>query len=279
MQSVPDSGSSVSSVQALARGLDILLAFSNGSNDLGITELAQITGLSKPTTYRLVNTMLQKGFLVSANRRYRLGPQFLRMAAAHLGADDIRATSLPHLEQLRNATEETASVVVRSGSERICVAFMESRHELRRSVTLGETRPLTEGTSGHVLLAWLDELVIRRMFVNFPPRRAPEIDAIDLELYVAHLRVIRERGYDTVLHDQERGLFGIAAPVRDAEGTVIAALNLAGPLSRMDDNRFHQLLSSVLSTALAISTGLGWSPNAVRNASAGRAARQSSKTA
>ena len=182
--------SSVTGVGVLDKAVAVLDAAERGARTL--PELVAETGLPRATAHRLALALTTHGLLGrDAEGRFVLGPRFTagRMAEA----------ARPVLEALREATGESSQLYVRRGAQRLCVAAVESPHELRTSVPVGALLPLERGSAGAVL------------------RGAPEA-----------LR----RGWAESVAERAPGVASVSAPVR-VGGAVVGAVCLSGPIERV----------------------------------------------
>lgn len=204
---------------------------------MSVAQAAARLGLSRPTLYRLAETLAARGFVRLEGRpaRLALGPAVLALARAFLAASDPVRLARPLLEALRAETEETAALVLRRGGERIVVAEEVSRHVLAVSRGVGSVAPLDQGASGRAILAFLPEA---------------DPDRGDLaEIRAAAVAVSRGEVF--------RGASAIASPVFDAEGEAIGALVLYGPEARLPPALLVERAVAVKRAARALSAQLG----------------------
>ena len=169
-----------------------------------------------------------------------------------LAADrsDLRRAAEPLLGELRDRTGETVSLHIRVGDDRVCVAGVESRHEVRRVLTLGEPVPLWLGPSGRVMLAFLRE----------PDREAvlARCGAADLDALRAELAAIRAAGFVDSDGGRTPGVGALSVPIAGTRG-IEASLTTAGPSERWDRAARSAAREHVLRCAREISLGLGGS--------------------
>lgn len=247
-------------VDAAVKALALLEAFSYEDRRLSLAELSARTGVPRATAFRLLATLEETGFLVKRGSEYQLGFKcFLlsNIAAADL---DLRAIARPFLETLRDSTGETTQMAILQDwrivyldrvLSRQAVAYMTSR--------AGAVLPAYCTGLGKALLAHEPEEAVtswarRQSFAAYTPTTLTDPDAL-----VADLRTIRERGY--AIDDQERevGVRCVAAPIRDADGRVVAALSAAGPSQRLPRQLTGSpLAQSVVAAARGVSHSLGF---------------------
>jgi DNA-binding IclR family transcriptional regulator len=224
---------SVAGAQTLLRALDILECFVTDGATLSPAEISRSVGLTQPTTYRLVKALESRGFLVGdQSRRYSLGPAVMRLASVVISrADDLVAVATPGLERLRDVTGETASLHCRIGDARICVAELVSPEPIRMESGVGRIYPMYAGAAGKAMLAFLPALErkLRSQLAAAGPATITDPKALDTEL-----GRIRRRGYATSVSEVVDGASSLAVPIFSSAGTVLGAVNVAGPSNRWD---------------------------------------------
>jgi IclR family transcriptional regulator, acetate operon repressor len=245
------------SVRAVDRALAVLEAFTPEAPRLSALELQARTGLSRPTLYRLLQSLGARGLVQAEGepRRFTLGPSVMRLAQVWLSALDIRRLAQPLLEELRDATGETAALFLLRDDKRICVAEAVSRHVLAMSRGIGETEHISRGASGRAILAYAQpgQDWRRAAMASLPP----EADPAALE---AELAEVRRRGYALSRGEVFRGALAIAAPVFDHAGVVIGSVALFGPEARLPPAEAEAAGKRLIRTAGSLSRQLGFMP-------------------
>jgi len=224
-------------LSTLRRGLEILGLFLDTNTRWDTSRIAQHLGLSKSTTYKYVQTLERVGFLVREldGRTLRLGPRVLELEQSARNPYHVADLAYPVLEDLVAQTNESALLAGRIGNKAVCLAKVESRHNLKLSYRLGETYPLHAGGTAHVLLAWLDGDSLEKLLSSLLFERYTDETIDSIEELRDRLRSIRDRGYAVSQGELDAGAFTVAAPVFDRNRSVIASLSVGGPLQRFDD--------------------------------------------
>ena len=185
-----------------------------------LAELVERTDLSRPTAYRLA-VALEAHRLVERDGqgRFMLGPAIRELAAAR-GVDPLERAAGPVLERLCNTTHESAQLYRRTGNLRRCIAAADRSSGLRDTVPVGAELPMTAGSAAQVLLAWEPPEDIGRLLraARFSP---------------ATLATVRRRGWAASVAEREPGVASVSAPVFGADGGVIAAVSVSGPIDRL----------------------------------------------
>jgi DNA-binding IclR family transcriptional regulator len=246
------------SVRSVDRAASLLLALGESQGEAGVTELARRLGLHKSTASRLLATLEHHRLVEqdSVTGRYRLGLVLLRLAEHAERTLDLRSLALPELERLARLTHETAGLGVLDGDQVQFVAQADGPNLVAAGDWTGRASTLHANASGKVLLASLAEREVLRI-VRRGLTRYTERTITDLEPLLEELARARRRGYATALSELEHGLNAVAAPVVDARGQVIAAVELWGPSFRLTPRRLPELAAQARETALAISQRLG----------------------
>lgn len=232
-------------VRAAERALDILLCFTK-QKEISLTEIARMTELNKSTVFRLLATLEEKGFLIrnSETEKYKLGLRIWELTANLSRTDDPALLFLPEMEKLRDELEETVSLYIRDGCERIRVQAVESLQAIRRVAPLGARMPLAVGASSKILVAFADPQEQQAILEDdsWP-------NSVDREQYRRQLNEIHRLGYATSVEEREAGTSAVSVPILDHSGRIVAALAVSGPVARLTLDRMKKVVPQVLKAA------------------------------
>ena len=245
-------------VRSVDRAAALLLALGDSQGEAGVTELARRLGLHKSTASRLLATLQRRGLVEQDEEtgKYRLGLVVIRLAEKAERTLDFRGISMPELERLARLTHETTGLGVLDGDQLLTVAQADGPNLVAVGDWTGRLVPLHSVAGGKVLLASLPEREILRL-VRRGLDRFTDRTITDLEPLLEELARVRRRGYATAFGEYDTGLNAIAAPVHDARGQVIAAVDVWGPAFRVTPRRVPELAQQVREAAGAISVRLG----------------------
>lgn len=248
-----------SETQTLSRAIAILDCFSAEQPQLGVREIARQLDLSRSTVGRLLATLCAEGVLMQdpATRRYMMGAKVLGWSALYSGALNLRERARPALEELHRLTRETVNLYVLDGTERVCADRIESPQRVRVVVRPGERMPLHAGSAGKAILAFASPELIKRVLAQ-PLERMTRNTITNRRALIKELAAIRAQGYAISRGERFEDALGLAAPVFDASGNVIAALNVAGPKMRFTDAQVMEFAPRVMQLAAQISRALGY---------------------
>jgi DNA-binding IclR family transcriptional regulator len=225
----------------------ILDVFTLAEPALTLGEIRSRTGFPTSTVQRLVANLVAAGFLDREDDRYGIGVDVAYWASAATSRLDLVDVVTPVLKRLRDETGETASLFRAERTFRVCVAMAETRHGIRRELHVGKILPLHAGSSGKVLMAWNDTLTARAL--EQPLDRLTDATITDVAALRAELARVREQGFSITRDEQETGAIGISAPIFDATRSVIGAIGLSGPTSRISDEQCAAWADEVVAVA------------------------------
>ncbi|MDN5697712.1 MAG: IclR family transcriptional regulator [Rubrobacter sp.] len=249
---------SLSSVSSAVR---VLCAFTPTEPELGVSELARRLGLGKSTVHRLLST-LSEGNLIERNPqtgRYRLGLKIYELGTVVSSRLNLHEAVAMHIDGLRDLTGETVHVGILDGAEVVYVERRESPHTLRLFGEVGH-RNLAHCTStGKVLLASIEDEALDEILKSAALEAKTPHTMTDPDELRREMEEIREQGFAVNMNEAEVGVASIAAPIRDSSGKVIAAISVAGPTLRFQQDALGRLTSAVVRTAKDISARLGHS--------------------
>jgi IclR family transcriptional regulator, pca regulon regulatory protein len=244
-------------VQSLERGLAVIRAFDAEHPKLSLSEVAAITGLSRAAARRFLHTLVGLGYMRMEGSQFSLRPKILELGYAYLSSLSLPEVAMPHLEQLVEQVRESSSVSQLDGDDVVYIARVPTRRIMTVAISVGTRFPAYATSMGRVLLAdrpddWLDGYLTSVTLVPLTSHTVADPAALRAEL-----GKIREQGWALVDQELEEGLRSVAAPIRDADGRAIAAVNVSTHAGRrtvaevVDD-----LLAPLLRTAQAIETDL-----------------------
>lgn len=213
-------------VEALARGLSVIRAFSTSHLAMSVSEVAVATELARPTARRLLITLEQLGYVRATDGLYMLTPRILELGLSYINAQGMWDIARPHLVDLVSKTKESSSMSQLDGSDIVYTARVAVPKIIGMSVQIGTRFPAIATSMGHVLLSELSSKELDAVLKvpsrsHVVPRVKPsrkELDAI--------LAEVRTRGWALSDERLSFGIRSIAAPVRDANGSIIAAVNV-----------------------------------------------------
>ncbi len=228
------------------------------AGELGVSELGRRLGVHKATASRLAATLAERGLLERdpSTERYRLGFGLIRLAGAAISGLDLIRTARPVMEDLADRTRETVNLGVLSGDEVVYVDQVTGARSIVSVNWVGRRTPLHCTASGKVLMAFAPDGERDRLLA-LPREATTHRTIVDRASLRAQLEETRARGFATTVEELEQGLNAAAAPVRQADGRVVAALSVSGPAFRVRAADLPRLGRLAVDAATAISRRLG----------------------
>jgi len=240
--------------QTLLRGLDMLDKVIDGP--IKLAELSQRMGLTRSTTHRLANALIDRGFLTFLPRvGYQLGPKLLQLGFLAQSQADIVQIARPIIEELATQTEDTVHLGRLDGDLALYLDKIPGRRRVEISSRVGDRHPLTSTGLGKALLLDTDPREWRRLFDS---DHAAGAHPVDYDQWLGRMQGYAGAGYAFDLEENEDQIRCVAAPVRDASGRIVAAISVSSAAQYMDDHRMAALSGDVRETANKISHELGW---------------------
>lgn len=244
-------------VQALRRAVDILGILANGPASL--SDIADRVKLPKTTAFRLLGTLAYKDLVIKdpAAGHYLLGPGLLRVAQGVLdGGALMTSLAKPGLVRLWERTEETITLHVRAGTERICIEELTSLQAIRYSATVGSSSPLHAGAAGKLLLAYLEPGEQARLLRSLNLYALTPDTITDRAELRAELRRIRRQGWAFSASEGVVEVNALSVPV-GGPGSLILALSVVGPANRLTRAKLMPYLDDLVSASRIISDAMG----------------------
>ncbi len=243
-------------ILVLRKVSDILDCFSVESPDPTLQQIARTTGLPASTCQRLVQNMVHEGFLDRDGDRYRIGLRLVQWAApGTLGLDVVRLVR-PVLQELRDATGETACLYMRDGAFRTVVAVAETRHVVMRPFVVGQVMPIHAGAPGKIFLTFdpgAREALQGTDLTRFTPSTPVSWAQLDEQAELA-----RKQGFSAAFGERNSDVGSISAPVFRYDGELVAALGLGFPVQRVSSDDVPRLGPVVAAAGEAASAALGY---------------------
>lgn len=245
-------------VKSLSRGFSVLEALAQAQNPLTLSEIARSVGIKNVTATRFCYTLAQLGFISRDSQlRYHITPRVLSFGYAAIRGLDWQKVAHFYLDQLSKDTRETVNMSVLSGDEILYLIRIKTEKILPFDLQIGSKLPVYCTSMGKVLMAFVSEKKIRPILSRLHFRSLTHRTITGFKEYQKELGLTKRRGY--AINDEELsvGLRSAAAPIRDAHGSTIAAINIAVPTKRFSRIALENLLvPKLVETAEEISRAL-----------------------
>jgi DNA-binding IclR family transcriptional regulator len=223
--------------------------------------LSEAAALPVSTLHRIITVLKRHGIVTQdpQSKKYRLGYGAIDLGRRAASSLPIRQAADPIMRRLAEETGETVVLtVVNDARDRaVCIERIDSRHDLRLHLEVGEQSPLHAGASSKVLLAYfrrddVEALVRRAGLPQLARNTITRLEALEEEL-----RRIRETGFAFSTEETDSGAWGVAAPILDPEARAIAALGIASPTSRHTPEAERRFVTLVVQASQQVARALG----------------------
>jgi DNA-binding IclR family transcriptional regulator len=247
--------------RSLERSLQILNAFGTERRPLKLAQLSEALGLPKATVLRLCSTLVKYGFLKQGpdSREYTLGLKLLELGSIVLSSFSLRKIASPYLTQLQAKLGKTVFLGVLMEDE---LLYIDKREDGGMGISfpsgIGRRRPPYWGMLGPVLMAYLPEHEVDRLLKEHPLAKTAKKSYTEIGDFKEWLRAIRRDGYVVEGETAFEGIGGVAAPIRDFTGKVVAAVGVGFIFSSADPREIRKIIREVMTAAGSVSRELGY---------------------
>jgi len=240
--------------QTLLRGLDIIDAVASGIDDL--SEIAKVTGMTYSTAHRILSALQQRHYIRrEPDQGYRLGHALLGLGYQAQAQIDLVKLAKPLLIELARQTSDTVHLGMPSQDSIVYLEKISSRRPVEISSRVGGNKPLFSTGIGKALL--LDQS--EQQWLDLYDRSPAHLQAIcERDKWLQMMRHYAQGGYAFDLGEDESTIRCVAAPIRDGRNQIVAAASVSSTVEYMPPGRMQQLVATVQSTAMQISTALGY---------------------
>ena len=220
---------------ALGKAVLVLDALLDTERPVGLADLAHETGLPRQTAYRIVRQLEREGLVgrTMAKDTFTAGPRLLRIGLGALAAATRSGPTRAVLRDLVASVGETCNIGVLDRDEVVYIDRVECDWPLRLQYGPGSRVPVHATAIGKLLLAHLPKRDRRRFLIAAPLEEFTDTTITDAQALEDEMRLIRKQGFSTSRQESIAGLLGLAVPVRDAGGRVVAGLAVHCPEARM----------------------------------------------
>ncbi len=250
-------------INSVIRALAILDLLGQSGTELGITEISRELSLHKSTVFRLLSTLVTAGYVQQnpKTEKYYLGIHLAQLGMTVLNNIDLRKVAKPFLKELMNVCNEAIHLGILDQDEVIYIDKIDMDRPLTMGSHIGGKSPGYCTGLGKVLLAYLSEDSLKKLISKGKFHRFTSNTITDPTSLMEHLVRIRDQGYAIDDEEHELGIRCVAVPVRDHQGSVIAALSVSGPTLRMTREKLDQVvIPKIIEIGRRVSQALGYNP-------------------
>jgi IclR family pca regulon transcriptional regulator len=212
-------------MNGLAKGLEVIRAFTREQPALTLSQIAAAAGLPAATARRCLHTLEEIGYVTRSGRTFLLRPKVLELGAAYLESMNIESLTHTHLEDLARRTGDSAALTVLDGTEIVYVARASVRTLVRLEAHVGSRLPAFPTSMGRVLLGGLGAERLDWYFATAELKALTDKTVTDPARLRALIAESRRAGYAAVEDELAYGVVAVAVPVFDSIGRIVSALN------------------------------------------------------
>lgn len=247
-------------VKSADRTLAILDLLTEHHDGLTLAEIQRTLEFPKSSTYVLLMTMVNRGFLEQDpdTRRFRVGIRLWQAGQSYVAVSGLERAALPYMEALRDQLNETVQLATLDGTDNVYIAKVDPDHQLRLASRVGARLPAYATGIGKAMLAQLDDAEVRGRFgddtfARYTPQTIGSLDEL-----IEQLRQVRARGYAEDHGEYTPGLYCVAAAIGTSQTTPRAAVSVSIPEMRRTPALVEQAITAVRLTANGIAHRMGY---------------------
>jgi DNA-binding IclR family transcriptional regulator len=247
--------------RSLERALQILNAFTGERKMLTLSQLSEILGLSRATVLRLCSTLAKYGFLNQdpATKEYSLGLRLFELGSIVFHSFSLRKTAAPFLDQLHEKLGKTLFLAILEQGQLIYIDKREDAHNpITFTSKIGTRRPPYWGMLGPMLMAYLPDSEVEQLLEKYPLKSTTKKSFTKKEDFKKWLGQVREEGFAVDVERTFDGITGLAVPIRDFRGKVVASLAVCFISSSVDAKALKGIIKEAMKTGLTISREIGY---------------------
>ncbi|MGO4391977.1 IclR family transcriptional regulator [Variovorax sp. M-6] len=241
----------------LVKGLSIIELLAHSEKALGLTEIAAALDLAKSNVHRLLQALTDTHYIVRDERsgRYMAAIKLWELGSAVLSKLDLRLHAEQVMDQLLAQTRETVHLSVLDGEEVVYVHKLDSPNPVRAYTQIGGRAKAHCVATGKAMLAFRPPATLERLAQSLEPSTATTV--VDPARFLQEMARIRIQGFAVNKGEWNENVYGIASPVTDVSGNVVAALGLSGPKERFKPAQLKVFSPLIVEAAAQISKRLG----------------------
>jgi IclR family acetate operon transcriptional repressor len=245
----------------LVNAVAVLRCFSVDEPLLGVTEIASRVGLHKSTVSRILSTLEQEDLVErdETSRRFKLGLGLIAVAGPLLAELDERRVAYPVLRELTERTQETSALLTWTGSSSVCVEQIPSPQQVKHTSPLGTRYSTALSASVQVFLAAEGPERVRALLAS-GVIEYPSATPVRIDEFLERLKTVASEGCATNYGETSVDEVGVAAPVHDHRGSVVAAVMLAAPRYRVSAEHLQLLAEACTAAAAQVTSRMGGLP-------------------
>jgi IclR family transcriptional regulator, acetate operon repressor len=257
----------VHSIKSINKAFDILEAFLTHPNELTLTDIAQISGINRPTANRIISNLVTRGYLIQKEKRgkYALGHIFFSYSGNLKRENKLRDIARHYLMSLSDFLDE--SIIMSYGDiyEGIFTETFHGENRKNKSIKIipdeGYGMPLHCSCAGKLYLAELSEADFNKYFSSRPLQGFTQNTIVDLTILKKMLSIVKREGVSYDDEEYSIGVRSVGAGIRNSDGNLVATIAVIAPSPRLPLPKMKEIAATIKTSAMQISTEIGYISN------------------
>lgn len=214
-------------LESLANGLRCLSLFGAEQPSLTIQEAATQLGITRPSARRLLVTLKEVGYLEQLDRDFLVTPKVLELGFSYFSSKGLRAIAVPYMEAVAARSGETCALAVLDGTDIVFLHRAEPKKPMRLDLSIGSRLPAFAHSMGRMLLSQLDPEALDQALRSRELQRFTATTLIDVDRLKKEIAKVRRQGWSFSNGELMEGIAGVARPIFNAKGEIVAAINIS----------------------------------------------------
>ncbi|MBP8717717.1 MAG: IclR family transcriptional regulator [Candidatus Atribacteria bacterium] len=247
-------------IKVLKKAFLVLEILLKNDAPLSMTEISERLDYYPSTVHRILDTLKYGGYVEQdpLTQKYQLGMKLLELGMAKLNQIDLVKEARPYLKELAKKCNETVHLAILEDTNVLYLAKEESSQTIRMISYVGKRAPLHCTALGKTILAFLPLAKREQLLARMELFKLTENTITDKQKLIEELNKIEQEGFALDREENEKDVRCIAAPIRNYQGKVVAAVSISGPAYRLNEGNQNHLKDELISTCQEISARLGF---------------------
>ncbi len=250
-------------IKVLTKTFSVLEILLEHRSPMSMSEISEKLDFYPSTVHRILDTLKYGGYVEQnpTTQKYQLGLKLIELGMAKINQIDLVKEARPFLRELAKNCNETVHLAILEDINVLYLAKEESSQTIRMISYVGRRAPLHCTALGKVLLAYLPPTERNKILARIELSKLTENTITDREYLETELNKVVQKGFAMDREENEKDVRCIAAPIRDYQGRVVAAVSVSSPAYRVNKKNQDHLQEELIATCQKISSRLGYKPN------------------
>ena len=250
----------LSNVQSIQRAFDILEVLATERDGMGVTQLGERLDLHKSTVHRLLNTMMSLGYIDKKpiTGVYCLGMKFVELASLYLGSVELKAEANYYMREYLDRVGLPLQMAILSDGEALFIEKVEQANSIRIYAQIGRRVPIYCSSLGKALVFDYSDDEIEELYKGKKLEKYTEKTITSVKDLIAEINTAREQGWSYNRGEFESDVHGVAAPIYDYRGVIIAAIGAPFREIQLGERKPADIAVYICELAKTVSMRMGY---------------------